>query len=818
MSEARIHDLVDQMSLEEQVSLLSGADAWTIPAITRLGLGRLKVTDGPNGARGEDFVGGTPSAAYPVGIALGASWDVELLHEIGADLSREVKARGAHMSLAPTVNLQRSVTNGRNFECYSEDPVLTAELAVAYIKGLQENGVAATVKHFVGNESEIERTTINSIIDERALRELYLVPFEWAVKRAGTWGIMSSYNKLNGAYTSESEWLLTEVLRKQWHYDGAVMSDWWGSHSTAPTINAGLDLEMPGPPRDRGEKLIAAVRDGSVAASAVRERALNMLRLMERTGALDQAALTPERADDRPETRALIRRAGAEGTVLLKNEGVLPLAGSGRIAVIGPNVKVARAMGGGSSQLNAYYTTTPWDGLVAALGAERLTYAVGATNDLYEPLFTGNLEAEFYDSDDLSGPVVGRMTNPGGILLIFNSAADGVSDPRTWSARIKSTFTPEVSGTYRVGLVSLGVAKAYVDGKLIADSWTKWKRSTPFFEEGGDEVTGDLVLEAGRSYAVTIEFARRPFHVLDIPGIRIGIGRPLGSAEIAEAVATARAAETAIVFVGRTGEWDSEGADLPHIELPGRQNELVAAVAAANPRTIVVLQTGGPVEMPWLGQVAGVIAAWYTGQEVGNAIADVLTGAAEPGGRLPQSFPVRWRDNPTQSQDPEVYPGHDGRVRYEEGVFIGYRHYDRGGIATLFPFGFGLSYTSFSLGNLSIDAGRFESEGRVSVSLDVANTGARAGSEVVQLYVGDPEASVPRPPKELKAFAKVHLRPGESRRLTVELEPRDFAYFDVDRKAWTVEPGQFKLLVGTSATEIKFAETISRLEGMSLPV
>ena len=818
MTEVRILALVDQMSLEEQVSLLSGADAWTIPANTRLGLGRLKVTDGPNGARGENFVGGTPSAAYPVGIALGATWNVELLREVAADLSREVKARGAQMSLAPTVNLQRSVTNGRNFECYSEDPILTAGLAVAYINGLQENGIAATIKHFVGNESEIERTTINSMIDERALRELYLVPFEWAVKTAGTWGIMSSYNQVNGEFTAESEWLLTKVLRGDWHYEGVVMSDWWGSHSTAPTVNAGLDLEMPGPPRDRGKKLIAAVGDGSVPAATVRERALNMLRLMDRTGALDQTEIVPERADDRPETRELIRRAAAEGTVLLKNEGVLPLAGKGKIVVIGPNAKVARAMGGGSSQLNAYYTVPPWDGLVAALGADRLTYAVGATNDRYEPVFAGNLEVEFYNNPGLSGPVAARQTNPGGIMLTFNGMVDGVADSKSWSAQFTGTFTPEVSGVHRIGLISVGVAKAYVDGKLVADSWTGWERRSAFFEEGGDEVTGDVELEAGRSYTITIEFSRRPCHVLDIPGIRLGIGRPLGDAEIAEAVAAARTAETAIVFVGRTGEWDTEGSDLPHIELPGRQNELVAAVAAANPRTIVVLQTGGPVEMPWLGQVAGVLEGWYSGQEAGNALADVLTGAAEPGGRLPQTFPIRWRDNPTHSQDPEVYPGLDGKVRYEEGVFIGYRHYDRGGIAPLFPFGFGLSYTTFELSNLNIDSGRFETEGKVSVSLDVSNSGDRAGSEVVQLYVGDPEASVPRPPKELKAFAKVHLKPRETRRITLELVPRDFAFFDVARQSWSVEPGDFVLLVATSAADIKFESRISRTAAMSLPV
>ncbi|MDF2984081.1 MAG: Beta-glucosidase, partial [Devosia sp.] len=334
----RIEELVDRMTLEEQVSLLSGEDFWSLPAIDRLGVGKLRVTDGPNGARGGgSLIGGVKSAAFPVGIALGASWNVRLLTEVGTALAEEVKSKGAHVSLAPTVNLHRSVSNGRNFECYSEDPILTASLAVGYIEGLQGQGVSATIKHFAGNESEI---------DERALRELYLVPFEWAVKRAGAWGIMSSYNKLNGTFTSENPWLLDQVLRKEWHYDGVVMSDWFGSHSTAPTVNAGLDLEMPGPPRDRGEKLVAAVEAGEVSRETLRARVLDVLRLMERTGALDDHSEWVERADDRAEHRALIRRAGAEGAVLLKNLGeLLPLSGSGKIAVIGPNAKVAQIMG-----------------------------------------------------------------------------------------------------------------------------------------------------------------------------------------------------------------------------------------------------------------------------------------------------------------------------------------------------------------------------------------------------------------------------------------------------------------------------------------
>ena len=817
---SRIEELVDEMTLEEQVSLLSGEDFWSLPAISRLGIGKLRVTDGPNGARGGgSLIGGVKSAAFPVGIALGATWNVRLLREIGVALAEEVKSKGAHVSLAPTVNLHRTVSNGRNFECYSEDPILTAKLAVGYIAGLQSQRVSATIKHFVGNESEIERTTISSEVDERTLRELYLVPFEHAVKDAGTWGIMSSYNRLNGTYTSENTWLLDQVLRNEWRYDGIVMSDWFGSHSTAPTVNAGLDLEMPGPSRDRGEKLVAAVEAGEVSRDTVRTRALNILRLMERTGALDDHSTFEEKAEDRAEHRALIRRAGAEGAVLLKNAGdILPLAGQRTIAVIGPNAKTAQIMGGGSAQLNPHYRVSPWDGLVSALGADRLRYAEGTQNNRFEPLLRGAFRAEYFANEALTGEPVHSEALEEAQAFWIGPVAGGKVDPLHFSARLTGRFTPAKSGEHRVGIYSAGYSRVLVDGVLVADAWTNWSKGHTFFEEGCDEVVGTIWLEANRSYEVVIEFATKAFATLGLAAFAAGIGLPLGDEAIAEAATVARDAETAIVFVGRNGEWDTEGSDLTSIALPGRQDELIRAVAAVNQRTIVVLQTGGPIEMPWLDDVAAVLEAWYPGQEAGNAIADVLTGAAEPGGRLPQTFPVRWADNPAQSQDREVYPGLDGKVRYEEGVFIGYRHYERHAIAPLFPFGFGLGYTSFALSDLEVDASGFEADGAVIVSVTVENTGARPGSEVVQLYVSDPEASVPRPGRELKAFEKVFLGPGERMRISLALDARAFAFFRTEAKHWLVEPGTFVIRVARNAADEGLTAEVSRQNRLMLPV
>jgi beta-glucosidase len=807
-TEAKINDLLNRMTLEEQVSLLSGEDFWSVAELPHLDIGKLRATDGPNGARGSGSVSqGMTSAAFPVGIAMGASWNVELVESVARAIAEETKSKGAQVCLAPTVNVLRSVTNGRNFECFSEDPELSAKLTVAYIRGLQSEGVAATVKHFAGNESEFERTTMNSQIDERSLREVYLRPFEAAVKEADTWGVMSSYNKLNGTYAAENEWLLSTVLREEWGFDGVVVSDWFGSRSTAPTVNAGLDLEMPGPTRDRGEKLVAAVESGEVSPETVCERARSMLRLMSRVGILDDLPVFEEISDDRPEHRALIRKAGAECAVLLKNGDLLPLTSpKGKIAVIGPNAKVAQIMGGGSSQLNPHYQVSPWDGLANKLGQEALVYTQGCQNHRWEPIIRGQMDVEFFESDDLDGPAVSTETLHASVDFFHPPTVEGKIAANSFAARIRTKYTAEESGSYSFGLHSAGKARLLVNGTKVVEIWDDWKKGRTFFEEGCDEVTGLIDLLAGQTYDVVMEFQTVPAANLVNPAFRFGVSRPLGDQAIAEAIAAAENCETALLFVGRSGEWDTEGSDLDHINLPGRQDELIRAVAAANPRTIVVLQTGGPVEMPWLQDVPSVLQAWYPGQEVGNAITDVLFGDTEPTGRLPQTFPTKWEDNPAYSDDPEVYPGKNSNVRYDEGVFIGYRHYEANNIVPMFPFGHGLGYTQFDMGNLRLSE---VSEG-VSASVSIRNTGDRAGSTVVQFYVSDNAASVPRPEKELKAFNKVELAAGETSEVSLTLSDRDFAYFDAKAGAWRVEEGSFTVSVGFSAADLRASTQISR--------
>jgi beta-glucosidase len=802
-----IDDLLEKMTLEEQVALLAGADFWTTVAVERLGIPKIKVSDGPNGARGGgSLVGGVKSACFPAAIGIGAAWNPELVRQMGVALAEETKTKSARVLLAPTVNIHRSGLNGRNFECYSEDPMLTSALAVAYIEGVQSEGIAATIKHFVANDSEVERQTMSSDLDERTLREIYLPPFEAAVKQAGVWAIMSSYNRLNGVWTSENHWLLTELLREEWGYDGIVMSDWFGSHTTEASVIGGLDLEMPGPTRDRGDKLVNAVREGRVPTDTVKAAARRILLLLERVGAFADPAMHQEQAVDRPEHRALIRKLGAEGTVLLKNDGILPLdkAALDRIAVLGPNAAEPRVMGGGSAQINAHYKVSPLEGIRTALsGTNRVVHLKACRNNRLTQLIRGNVSVDFFHGRDWAGPVVQRSTAEES-QFFWLDMPDASLDPRNFSARITTRFRAEETGSHVFGLTNAGFARLFVDGDLLIDGETGWAKGDNFFGLGNTEVRVEKQLEAGRTYEIRVDYRAMPegYEGIEIRAVRYGAELPTSDAAIAEAVEQAKACDVAVLVVGREGEWDTEGLDLPNMRLPGRQEELIEKVAAVNPRTIVVLQTGGPVEMPWLGKVSAVIEAWYPGQEAGHAIADVLFGDAEPGGRLPQTFPQRLADNSAITGDPKTYPGKDGHVVYAEGLAVGYRHHDADGAKPLFPFGYGLSYTSFDWSAPRASSAEMGPQG-VTVELDVTNTGHRAGAELVQLYVKPKTSRLPRPVKELKAFAKLHIPAGKTETAMLSVSIRDLAYFDPQARAWIAEAGDYELVIAANAEDIR---------------
>lgn len=804
--------VLEALSLEDRVSLLAGASFWLTVPVPEAGVPAVKVSDGPNGARGGGaLVGGVSAACFPAGIGLAATWDTALVEEIGNALAEEAHSKGARALLAPTVNLHRGALNGRNFECYSEDPFLTARLGVAYIGGLQNRGVSAVIKHFAGNDSEFQRNTISSEIPERALRELYLLPFEVAVKEAKVWAVMSCYNKVAGVYACDNRRLLTEILRDEWGFEGVVMSDWFGTNSTAPAVNAGLDLEMPGPARYRGEKLLGAVESGAVARETVKASAERLLHWFDKLGAFENPDIPEEQALDKPEHRALIRRAGAEGAVLLKNSGVLPLDKNAltKVAVIGPNAKTAQIMGGGSAQVNAHYRVSPYEGLEAALGVDRLGYALGCTNHKVLPLLsdalTGPLRAEYFNSPDLSGEVVYETTQADGQLMWLDAVGHGV-EQGSFSVRFSGNLNVPEAGEHHFDVVSAGFSRLFVDNSLLLDNWSDWEPGESYFGSGSTVKVGSVPLEAGE-HTLRLEYAPKTGGAFGLSAWRVGMFKPLGEDAIGRAEALAAESDVAIVCVGLNGEWETEGNDRADMELAGRQNELVSRVAAANPNTVVLLQTGAPVTMPWLEEVAAVVQLWYPGQECGNAAADVLLGDVNPSGKLTQTFPARLSDSPVMDGQASTYPGENGQVFYREGIFIGYRHFEKGGIQPLFPFGFGLSYTTFDYGEVGLSADSLAAGGTLSVRVPVTNSGERAGKEVVQLYVRDASSSLPRPQKELKGFVKLTLRPGETKKAEFTLDMRSLAYFDDAQNTWVAEAGEFEVRVGAASDDMRAEAT-----------
>lgn len=813
--------LLQQMTLQEKVAMLAGADMWHTVVNDRLDIPPLKVSDGPNGARGGAMQGGVTAACFPCGANLAATWDTALAERVGQALAQETKTKGARVLLAPTVNIHRTPIGGRNFESFSEDPYLTARMAVAYIRGLQSQGIGATVKHYAGNESEFERTSISTEVDERTLREIYLPPFEAAVREANTWAVMASYNLVNGVAASEHPELLQSILRDEWGFDGVVMSDWFMSvKSTAASANAGLDLEMPGPGLWRGEKLLQAVKDGEVTEETIDKSVLRLLNLLEKAGKFAQPEEEPEQAIDLPEHRALIRQAGAEGMVLLKNEqSVLPLQRETlhSIAIIGPNAKEAQIMGGGSAQVNPHYRVTPFEGILAKLGeGTEVGYEQGCTSHKLLPLLDPQLlvneegaehafSLAYFNTAAPEGAPVQQEQLETSERVWFGPLPEAV-DPQQFAARATGRFVPQTTGTYTFSLVSAGLSRLFINGEEVIDNWTSSTPGDSYFGMGSTEVRQRVEMQAGQAYDLVLEFGKIANTLA--AAVRLGCLPPLPEDMIGRATSLAAQADVALIFAGLNGEWESEGFDRAAMELPGKQNELITKVAEANPNTIVVLNAGTPNAMPWLEKVSAVVQAWYPGQECGNAIADILFGDVNPSGKLAQTFPVRLEDNPAYVN----YPGENGKVHYGEGLFVGYRYYDKKKVAPLFPFGYGLSYTGFAYGPLKASARKIGANTSLQVSLDITNTGERVGKEIVQLYVRDIKASLHRPEKELKAFAKVELNPGETQTVTLEIGREALAYFDDKAHQWVAEAGTFEVLVGASSQDIRGTTTFELTE------
>ncbi len=794
--EERVTDLLSRMTLEEKVKLLSGKTGDMTQNFDELGIPSLKVTDGPHG------VGWNVKATcFPSGVSMGACWNPDLVRRVAVALAEETRGTGRHVLLGPCINIHRTPLGGRNFESYSEDPYLAARTAVGYVQGVQSQKIGTSTKHYAVNNQEWERTTIDVRVDERALREIYLPAFKAAVQEADTWTIMAAYNRLNGPFCCASKPLLTDILKNEWGFKGVVVSDWGACHGTVDSAEGGLDWEMPGPGKYFGNDLLEAVKKGEVGEELINEKARRMLRLILRAGLLDPADPALKGAVATPEHAALARELSQEAIVLLKNSGeALPLKMDAikSIAVLGPNAAKAQLGGGGSSTVNGAHPISPLTGLRKKCGDKvTVEYLQGcvAPEDIdaipSKCLMPPDgkegehgLKAEYFSNKDLGGePVLTRIDKEVDFRWGDSAPAPGIAADN-FSVRWTGKLVPPEDGKYDLGMKSDDGFRIYLDGQLLIDSWRDQCELVQ---------TKSVELKAGQPVDIKVEYYDSG------GGATAKFGWLLAGDHLKKAVDLAAKSDVAIVFAGLSWKYEGEGFDRLNMDLPPHEAALIEAVAAANPNTIVVLINGTPVTMDrWLDKVPAVVEAWYPGEQGGNAIADVLFGDVNPSGKLPTTFPKRLEDSSSFAN----YPGANGVVNYAEGIWVGYRHFDRKNIEPLFPFGFGLSYTKFDYSNLKVD--------HPKVTCEVENTGSRAGKEVVQLYIRDVESSLERPVRELKGFRKVDLQPGEKKTVEFTLDDSSLAFYDPAKKQWIVEPGEFEIQVGSSSRDIRLTATMKR--------
>jgi beta-glucosidase len=797
---ARVESLLKQLSVEEKVDLISGVDDFYIRDIPRIHLPRLKMADGPVGVRNYG-----PSTAFG-GIGLAASWDPDLAQRVGAVFGQDARARGVHFLLGPGVNIYRAPLCGRNFEYFGEDPFLAARTAVTYIKGLQSQGVSATVKHFMGNNSEFDRHNVDSIIDERTMHEIYLPTFEAAVKEAHVGAIMDSYNLTNGAHLTQNGPLNTDIAKKEWGFQGIIMSDWDATYDGVAAANGGLDLEMPSGKFMNRATLLPAIRSGRVTEATIDDKVRRILRTAIKFGWMDRDQTDASISRLNATGRQVAQEGARSGTVLLKNAGNLLPLDKGKIksiAVMGPDAYPAQPVGGGSAEVQPFFVAGFLEGIANYLG--------GSANVHYEPgippleemakqtKFTTEasggetgLKAEYFSNANLEGkPGVERIDKH----VSYDPGMAGGEVANDLSIRWTGYFTPATPGDHLMfvqGPGENGGYRLYVDKKLVIDDW---KQAYAFLSQV------KIPLQAG-PHQIELDYFVK--HGWGKSRANLGIVRPEDLVS-AEAKAVAANADAVVLAVGFDRSSEGESADRM-FALPPGQDELIKQISAVNRNTVVVVTSGGGVDMSeWVDKVPGLFQAWFPGQEGGTALAQLLFGDYSPSGKLPITIERRWEDNPAHDT---YYPkGGDKKVTYSEGVFIGYRGYEKSGVKPLFPFGYGLSYTTFAYKNLNVSPA---SGGQpVQVHFDITNTGSRAGAEVAEVYVGDRHSSVPRPAKELHGSVKVSLGPGETKQVTVDLWSRAFSYWDVKKHDWAVEPGDFDIYVSSSSTKIELTGKVA---------
>lgn len=814
----RVENLLGYLTLKEKAGFLSGETMWYLQEIPRLGIPKMQVTDCGHGVtvildENNDYSG--CSTSFPTAIAQAASWDKKLIEKMGAALGRETRALGSGILLAPMVNLHRLPIGGRNYESYSEDPYLTGKLAASFIKGVQSEHIGAVIKAATANNQQLYQDELAAVITERVLREIYLTQFRIAVAEANPWGIMTSYNGVNGKPTSESYHIISDIIKGDWKYEGFVISDWRAVISSK-SITAGIDIEMPGSGKFMDtEDILKAIKDELITEKEVDKRAARYLRAVIKSKVLDIPKIKFNSEFNTKKHQAIAKEVAEGSIVLLKNRNnLLPLNKNKikTIAVFGPNAEEARLGGGGSASVSACYTVSPLKGLRNYFGEKseiNFIEGAGLTGDL--PVVAGHyfttenngkivsgLHGEYFDGQHLQGEVqCSRIDDKIDYSWGWAAPCEKVTK-NGYSVRWTGKITAPKKGKYKIGFtVNEGGARLYIDGDLVIDEW-----GNP-----GNEITEavfvyksksvDFEMEKGSVHNIKLEFHKK--HNKNV--IRLEWEMPNNTSPITDAVKLASKSEVAIIFAGLSNIIEGGTNDKEELKLPGKQDELISAIAKVNNNTIVVLINGTPVEMPWLNEVAAVVEAFYPGQEGGNAIAEILIGNVNPSGKLPDTFPKKLKDNLAM----KYYPGSDGEINYAEGLKIGYRQFDEDNIEPLFPFGFGLSYTTFKWKNLKVEK---RDNNKVTVFVDVSNTGKVAGADVVQIYINDIQASVYRPKKELKGFEKVKLEPGETKTLAIELDNYAFSYFCEKENKWVLEPGEFQILVGSSSRDIHLKKTI----------
>lgn len=795
--EKRVEDLLNRMTLDEKIDMLGGT-GFATKKIDRLGIPELRMTDGPVGVRWGK------STAFPVSIASAATWDPKFAGNVGGAVGRETKGHARHVILGPCVNIARLPMGGRNFESYGEDPFLASRMAVAFIKGVQQENVAATVKHFAVNNQEYERSFTDVIVSSRALNEIYLPTFKAAVNEADVLCVMCSYNKVNLHFASENDYLLTDKLKKEWGFKNLVMSDWGAVHSSIPVAKGGLDLEMPtGAFLNKGT-LQDAINNGTISLETINDKVKRILTVIFKLGLFDKPVLEENSTlINSPENRKVAYETSLASTVLLKNDQeILPLDLNKikTIAVIGPNAANARTGGGGSALVAPIDPVSPLDGLKNKIPSNiKIKFAKGGNfgeevqkiESKY--LFTdvtqkkNGLNAEYFDNMNLSGtPKYKQIDKEINFDWGDNSPDNGIGKDK-YSVRWTGYIKAPKSGNIVLSIATDDGSRIWFDDKQILEDWNHHapvKKSVV------------VKMEEGKLHKIKIEYFE------DGGGAAAILGWKLEDDNFLEdAVELAKKSDCVLLFVGTSSSVETEGIDRDDLVLPEGQDDLISKVAEVNKNVVVVLTTGSPVLMNnWIGKVKGVVEMWFAGSEGGNAIADILLGNYNPSGKLPITFPKKW-------EDCSAYPTYKkiaAREYYSDDIYVGYRHFDKYNIEPLFPFGYGLSYTTFEYSNLKVS----KVEGGFEVTCEIKNTGNIKGAEAAQLYIASKGTSVDRPIKELKGFSKVTLNPGESAEVNLKLKNDDFAYFSEESNSWKVDEGNYEILIGASSRDIKLKTTV----------